>query len=100
MGPEEVDPADPRRRQLAGTVARAPAWMREHGLEWLHRLASEPGRLWKRYLVTNTVRDGLVETGRWRPDALPAGDYVIRASVRDYSGNEGVGARDLKITLL
>lgn len=53
-----------------------------------------------RYLVTNTVRDGLVETGRWRPDALPAGDYVIRASVRDYSGNEGVGARDLKITLL
>ncbi len=53
-----------------------------------------------RYLVTNTVRDGRVETGRWRPDALPAGDYVIRASVRDYSGNEGVGARDLKITLL
>jgi len=39
----------------AGTVARAPAWMREHGLEWLHRLASEPRRLWKRYLVTNTL---------------------------------------------
>jgi sugar lactone lactonase YvrE len=53
-----------------------------------------------RYLVSNTVRDGVVETGRWQPDALPAGDYVIRASVRDYSGNEGVGARELKITLL
>ncbi|MEG2803044.1 NHL repeat-containing protein [Stenotrophomonas sp.] len=53
-----------------------------------------------RYLVTNTVRDGLVETGRWQPDALPAGDYVIRASARDYSGNDGVGARELKITLL
>lgn len=39
----------------AGTVRRAPAWMRENGLEWLHRLASEPGRLWKRYLVTNTL---------------------------------------------
>ncbi len=39
----------------AGTVARAPAWMRDNGLEWLHRLASEPGRLWKRYLVTNTL---------------------------------------------
>jgi N-acetylglucosaminyldiphosphoundecaprenol N-acetyl-beta-D-mannosaminyltransferase len=39
----------------AGTVARAPAWMRNNGLEWLHRLASEPGRLWKRYLVTNTL---------------------------------------------
>jgi N-acetylglucosaminyldiphosphoundecaprenol N-acetyl-beta-D-mannosaminyltransferase len=39
----------------AGTVPRAPRWMREHGLEWLHRLASEPRRLWRRYLVTNTL---------------------------------------------
>lgn len=39
----------------AGTVQRAPAWMRDYGLEWLHRLLSEPGRLWKRYLVTNTL---------------------------------------------
>jgi N-acetylglucosaminyldiphosphoundecaprenol N-acetyl-beta-D-mannosaminyltransferase len=38
----------------AGTVSRAPAWMRDNGLEWLHRLASEPRRLWRRYLVTNT----------------------------------------------
>lgn len=39
----------------AGTVERAPLWMQQSGLEWLHRLASEPGRLWKRYLVTNTL---------------------------------------------
>lgn len=39
----------------AGMVARAPGWMRSHGLEWLHRLSQEPGRLWKRYLVTNTL---------------------------------------------
>ena len=39
----------------AGTIARAPVWMRNHGLEWLHRLGSEPRRLWKRYLVTNSV---------------------------------------------
>ena len=39
----------------AGTVARAPAWMRRRGLEWLHRLASEPRRLGRRYVVTNTV---------------------------------------------
>lgn len=39
----------------AGTVRRAPAWMRNNGLEWLHRLVSEPRRLWKRYLVTNTL---------------------------------------------
>jgi N-acetylglucosaminyldiphosphoundecaprenol N-acetyl-beta-D-mannosaminyltransferase len=39
----------------AGTVARAPPWMRNTALEWLHRLLSEPGRLWRRYLVTNTL---------------------------------------------
>lgn len=39
----------------AGTVRRAPAWMRDNGLEWLHRLMTEPQRLWKRYLVTNTL---------------------------------------------
>ena len=39
----------------AGTLKRAPEWMQNAGLEWLHRLCSEPGRLWKRYLVTNTL---------------------------------------------
>lgn len=39
----------------AGTIQRAPLWMQNAGLEWLHRLASEPRRLWKRYLVTNTL---------------------------------------------
>jgi N-acetylglucosaminyldiphosphoundecaprenol N-acetyl-beta-D-mannosaminyltransferase len=39
----------------AGTVRRAPRWMREHGLEWLHRLASEPRRLGRRYVTTNVV---------------------------------------------
>lgn len=32
-------------------IRRAPAWMRRSGLEWLHRLASEPRRLWRRYLL-------------------------------------------------
>jgi N-acetylglucosaminyldiphosphoundecaprenol N-acetyl-beta-D-mannosaminyltransferase len=39
----------------AGLVSRAPTWMQHHGLEWLHRLISEPRRLWRRYLVTNTL---------------------------------------------
>ena len=38
----------------AGTVARAPEWLRRRGLEWLHRLACEPRRLGRRYLVTNS----------------------------------------------
>jgi N-acetylglucosaminyldiphosphoundecaprenol N-acetyl-beta-D-mannosaminyltransferase len=36
---------------LAGTLPRAPAWMSDSGLEWLYRLAREPRRLWKRYLL-------------------------------------------------
>lgn len=36
---------------LAGEKARAPVWMRKVGLEWLHRLMSEPKRLTKRYFV-------------------------------------------------
>jgi N-acetylglucosaminyldiphosphoundecaprenol N-acetyl-beta-D-mannosaminyltransferase len=39
----------------AGRLAQAPAWMQRHGLEWLFRLLSEPRRLWKRYLVCNTL---------------------------------------------
>lgn len=39
----------------ANTIQRAPLWMQHNGLEWLFRLCSEPRRLWKRYLVTNTL---------------------------------------------
>lgn len=39
----------------AGTVRRAPPWMQRAGLEWFHRLCAEPRRLWRRYLVTNTL---------------------------------------------
>jgi N-acetylglucosaminyldiphosphoundecaprenol N-acetyl-beta-D-mannosaminyltransferase len=39
----------------AGVRARAPRWMQERGLEWLHRLAAEPRRLARRYVVTNCV---------------------------------------------
>lgn len=40
---------------IAGNKAQAPAWMRRNGVEWMHRLGSEPKRLWKRYLVGNTT---------------------------------------------
>ncbi|MCX8036005.1 MAG: WecB/TagA/CpsF family glycosyltransferase [Candidatus Sumerlaeia bacterium] len=38
---------------LAGETPRAPVWMRRVGLEWLFRLAVEPRRLWRRYLIGN-----------------------------------------------
>lgn len=37
----------------SGRVRQAPRWMQRSGLEWLHRLATNPSRLWKRYLVHN-----------------------------------------------
>jgi N-acetylglucosaminyldiphosphoundecaprenol N-acetyl-beta-D-mannosaminyltransferase len=39
----------------SGTKRRAPNWARRAGLEWAHRLLTEPRRLWRRYLVTNTT---------------------------------------------
>lgn len=44
----------------AGTKKLAPAWLRVMGLEWFHRLLSEPRRLWKRYLWGNSMFLGLV----------------------------------------
>ncbi len=40
---------------MIGMQKRAPKWMQNAGLEWLFRLVQEPGRLFKRYAVTNTV---------------------------------------------
>ena len=40
---------------ISGVVPRAPRWMRRVGLEWLFRLIKEPGRLWKRYLLHDSV---------------------------------------------
>ncbi len=37
----------------AGTLARAPLWWQQHGLEWLYRLIQEPRRLAGRYVVGN-----------------------------------------------
>ena len=55
---------------LSGAVSDAPGWMKDHGLEWLYRLAQEPGRLWKRYLVTNTKFVAYQITGAKRKGSL------------------------------
>ena len=40
---------------FARTVERAPIWWQEHGLEWLYRLIKEPKRMWRRYIIGNTL---------------------------------------------
>jgi len=37
----------------SGTVRQAPRWLQRSGLEWVYRLATDPRRLWRRYLVDN-----------------------------------------------
>lgn len=50
----------------AGKVKRAPLSWQRCGMEWLYRLLQEPGRMWKRYLVTNSLFCWLIvrELGR------------------------------------
>ena len=58
---------------LAGTKRRAPLWMQQHALEWLHRLISEPRRLSGRYVSTNS-------------------EFVFRAAVELLRNNQASGA--------
>lgn len=67
----------------SGRIRRAPRWMQGAGLEWLHRLASDPGRLWRRYLVSAplflllAIRDLLA---RESPASPPKGGDAGRAA--------------------
>jgi N-acetylglucosaminyldiphosphoundecaprenol N-acetyl-beta-D-mannosaminyltransferase len=52
---------------MAGTMPRAPEWMRRFGLEWAYRLSSDPRRLWRRYLLGNPQFIAGVVSDRFRP---------------------------------
>lgn len=58
---------------LAGTAHRAPAWMSAVGLEWAYRLAHEPRRLWRRYLVQDPKFLGILrdDLRKQRPELDP-----------------------------
>lgn len=51
---------------MAGKVERAPPLWQRLGLEWLYRVKQEPRRLWRRYLVTNTLFCGMVISAFFR----------------------------------
>jgi len=53
-----------------GRTPRAPGWMNRAGIEWVHRLAQEPRRLWRRYIIGNP--QFLFRTLNDRFDAKPA----------------------------
>lgn len=53
---------------FSGFARRAPRWMQRAGLEWLYRLSREPRRLWRRYLISNTVFLWLIAKQILRPE--------------------------------
>ena len=55
---------------LAGTKSQAPRWMQAIGLEWAFRLATEPRRLWRRYLKQNPQFAALALAQLWRAHIL------------------------------
>jgi N-acetylglucosaminyldiphosphoundecaprenol N-acetyl-beta-D-mannosaminyltransferase len=64
---------------VGGQVSRAPVWMQRAGLEWLHRLAQEPGRLGRRYLLQGLpfaarllMHGAVSRLGRGRTGEAPA----------------------------
>ncbi len=71
---------------MAGRVSRAPRWMQVAGLEWAYRLAREPRRLWRRYLLGNVIfmtraiamRFGVARNPAWGGQASAAGAQQAR----------------------
>lgn len=51
---------------FAQTKKRAPQWMIKSGIEWFHRLTSEPQRNWKRYILGNSIFIGLILKEKWK----------------------------------
>ncbi len=66
---------------LSGQKKRAPMWMQKCGLEWLHRLISEPRRLWRRYILV---------TPRFIPLAI-----MQVMGLRNYQANLEAGRKPL-----
>jgi len=61
----------------AGTLSRAPYWMQRSGLEWLYRLLKEPKRLWRRYLITNSIFVYLMARRLYRPHKSASLQYPV-----------------------
>lgn len=62
----------------SGYIPRAPIWLREIGLEWAWRLAQEPSRMWRRYVVGNPKFLARAGADARRGPAPPAPDDAAR----------------------
>jgi N-acetylglucosaminyldiphosphoundecaprenol N-acetyl-beta-D-mannosaminyltransferase len=71
-----------------GGIQDAPAWVKQAGLQWLHRLRQEPTRLWKRYLINNP--QFVIKAGA---QALGLAQYRLEAQSRAHAGHLGANGR-------
>ncbi len=62
----------------AGLKVQAPRWLRRSGLEWAFRLAMEPRRLWRRYLVNNSMFVALLVREAMRAPGMRGGPGSVR----------------------
>lgn len=89
---------------VAGLTKRAPIWMQKTGLEWFYRLAQEPKRMWRRYLIGNTkfILTVLNEKISKRRSSQKVNEKMIENNNRDkkigfsFNCNENNGATNLE----
>ena len=74
---------------VSGRINRAPAWMRDSGLEWIYRLLQEPSRMWRRYLVGNLTFLGRISMQRLGL-RRPANDELKHVGQLLGAGLEGI----------
>lgn len=63
---------------IAGLTKRAPKWLQDSGMEWFVRLMQEPRRMWKRYLVGNSMFILLVLKAKLRGRSLNNSQKIIQ----------------------
>ncbi len=85
----------------AGTVPQAPRLVQRAGLEWMFRLVSEPRRLWRRYLIGNTVFLGILMRQlliRRSPAAPATRSTTVSPRIRTESVQEPVSSLEELLT--
>lgn len=86
---------------IAGYTKRAPRWMQNIGLEWFYRLAQEPRRMWRRYLIGNTkfilavAREKLSNRRSRRPSLRMVANN-LNAPSKETSENSQINKTDLQ----
>jgi N-acetylglucosaminyldiphosphoundecaprenol N-acetyl-beta-D-mannosaminyltransferase len=83
---------------LAGATSRAPEWIQRSGFEWLHRLCSDPKRLWRRYArdIVHFSRLIVVQLWLMRKRPVQKAGFVV-ATIGEYTVLSLTGSLDKSV---